>query len=191
MKSVTATCAAALLATSLQVYAMPLQESSSLAPRADNNNTATVALSSNLGTPNHLASGFIYGLPDRPNQIPSQFYTGMGFRYGRAGGAQTPSKGWLAGFSQYTPRFQSALSNYHTAREYGARFQLLLHDMWGADGGEASNAPFPGDNGDWTRYVLCGGGVDRSTDLVLQLRPVSGAGHLGHQSQRDDRRPRH
>jgi hypothetical protein len=166
MKSVAATCAAALLALSLQVYAAPLEESSSLSPRDDGNNTATVVLSSSMGIPAHLASGFIYGIPDTPNQIPSEYYTGMGFRYGRAGGAQTPAKGWLAGLSQYTPRFQSALSDYHTCREYGARFQLLLHDMWGADGGESANASFPGDNGDWTRYVVYKVGVDGRTDLV-------------------------
>lgn len=41
--------------------------------------TATVTLSSNIGTPSHLASGFIYGIPDVANQIPDLFYTGMVF----------------------------------------------------------------------------------------------------------------
>ncbi|KIW14275.1 hypothetical protein PV08_07057 [Exophiala spinifera] len=117
-----------------------------------NNTTATITLSSSMGAPSHLASGFIYGIPDTPDQIPPKFYTGMGFRYNRAGGAQTPSKGWLAGVSEYHPRFQSALSNYRTAQQYGARFQLLLHDMWGADGGEHANASFPGDDGDWSSF---------------------------------------
>lgn len=39
--------------------------------------TATVTLSSNIGVPSHLASGFIYGIPDVAGQIPDSFYTGM------------------------------------------------------------------------------------------------------------------
>ncbi|KAJ9608904.1 hypothetical protein H2200_006675 [Cladophialophora chaetospira] len=144
MKWLKVGCVAVALAFVPQVFASPVKARDF--PASDNK-TATITLSSSLGTPEHLASGFIYGIPDRPNQIPSEFYTGMGFKYGRAGGAQTPSRGWLAGFSQYQPRFQSALSNYRTARQYGARFQLLIHDMWGADGGESKTAPFPGDNG--------------------------------------------
>lgn len=52
--------------------------------------------------------------------------------------------------SGYTERFQSALSNYRTTRKYGGEFILLPHDLWGADGGEGSTSPFPGDNGNWT-----------------------------------------
>lgn len=151
MKSTIARCAALLLATGLQVLALPAADSG--LSQSHDNKTATIALSSSKGTPNHLASGFIYGIPDRPHQIPSEFYTGMGFNYGRAGGAQTPSKGWPAGIAEYEPRWQPELSNYLTARQYGARFQLLLHDLWGADGGEKATAPFPGDDGNWTRYA--------------------------------------
>ena len=49
-------------------------------------------------------------------------------------------------------RFESALSNYKTSRKYGARFQLLLHDLWGADGTQNSSAPYPGDGGNWAFY---------------------------------------
>lgn len=63
--------------------------------------TAAVRLDKNTGKPQHLASGFIYGIPDTPNQIPDHFYTDIGFNFGRAGGAQTPQKGWLAGIDQY------------------------------------------------------------------------------------------
>jgi hypothetical protein len=36
--------------------------------------TATVNLATTLGTPEHVASGFIYGIPDNyPNQIPSSW----------------------------------------------------------------------------------------------------------------------
>jgi hypothetical protein len=65
--------------------------------------TSTVNLSNNTGTPNHLAAGFIYGIPDTPDQIPDHFYTEMGFNYARAGGAQVPApgRGWIWGLTEY------------------------------------------------------------------------------------------
>lgn len=65
--------------------------------------TATVNFGNNTGTPKHLASGILYGVPDTQNQIPSSFYTGMGFNYLRAGGAQVgaPGRGWIWGPTEY------------------------------------------------------------------------------------------
>ena len=65
--------------------------------------TAVVNFSNNTGTPKHLASGILYGLPDTPNQIPSLFYTDIGFNYARAGGAQigAPGRGWIWGVNEY------------------------------------------------------------------------------------------
>lgn len=59
--------------------------------------TATINLASQIGTPQHSAAGFLYGIPDTPNQILDDFYTDMGFNYGRAGGSQlsAPAKGWV------------------------------------------------------------------------------------------------
>ncbi|KAF8864063.1 glycoside hydrolase [Acephala macrosclerotiorum] len=116
--------------------------------------TSVVDLSNNTGTPAHLASGFIYGIPDTANQIPDHFYTDIGFNYGRAGGAQVPApgRGWIWGLSEYKVRFASALSNYKTARKYNANFIFLIHDLWGADGTQNSSAPYPGDNGDWASW---------------------------------------
>ncbi|RDW59995.1 glycoside hydrolase-3 [Coleophoma crateriformis] len=116
--------------------------------------TSTVTLSNDTGTPGHLASGILYGIPDTPDQIPDAFYTDMGFNYARAGGAQVaaPGRGWIWGLDEYKVRFASALSNYHTTRKYGASFIFLIHDLWGADGTQNSTAPYPGDDGDWTSW---------------------------------------
>ncbi|EAW08790.1 glycoside hydrolase family 39 protein [Aspergillus clavatus NRRL 1] len=116
--------------------------------------TAQVNFANNTGAPQHLASGLLYGLPDTPNQIPAHFYTDIGFNYERAGGAQVPSpgRGWIWGVTEYQNRFASALSNYRTARQHGATFIFLIHDLWGADGGQNASAPYPGDNGDWTSW---------------------------------------
>jgi len=74
--------------------------------------TSSVNLGNNTGTPAHLASGFIYGIPDAANQIPSSFYTNMGFNYARAGGAQVaaPGRGWIWGLSEY--KASNFLSNF-------------------------------------------------------------------------------
>jgi hypothetical protein len=68
--------------------------------------TSTVNLGNNTGSPQHFASGFIYGIPDTPNQIPDHFYTNIGFNYARAGGAQVPApgRGWIWGLSEYKVR---------------------------------------------------------------------------------------
>ena len=113
--------------------------------------TAVVDLSSNRGTPLHLAAGIIYGEPDTANQIPDKFYTGAGLNYFRAGGAQlqAPNRGWI--WNEYPGRFQSTLSNYRTARKYGASFIVLPHDIWGTDHVNSSTK-WPGDGGDWSNY---------------------------------------
>ncbi len=75
----------------------------------------------------------------------------MGFNYLSAGGAQyTGATGWIYG--GYTGRFQNVLSNYNTARTYGAQFILKMSDLWGADGTQGSDAIYPFDNSDWTEY---------------------------------------
>jgi hypothetical protein len=85
-----------LLCSLVAISAHPLEG------RADSV-TAAVNFNNNTGTPKHLASGILYGVPDQQNQIPSSFYTGMGFNYLRAGGAQVgaPGRGWIWGMNEY------------------------------------------------------------------------------------------
>lgn len=63
--------------------------------------TAIVNFGNNTGAPKHLASGTLYGLPDVAGQIPSSFFTDMGWNYERAGGAQSTGKGWIGGLAEY------------------------------------------------------------------------------------------
>jgi hypothetical protein len=114
-------------------------------------NTAVVDLSVNTGATKHLASGAIYGVPNTQGQIPDKFYQDMGYNYGRAGGGQLTEGGWVVGLAAYQARFTSAMENYRTAREFGADFILLPHDLWGTDHAN-STTHWPGDNGDWTDY---------------------------------------
>lgn len=71
--------------------------------RQDTGNTAFVHLSNNTGSPTHLASGILYGIPDAANQIPDHFYTDINFRYTRVGGSQygAPRRGWIWGANEY------------------------------------------------------------------------------------------
>ncbi|ORY00951.1 glycoside hydrolase superfamily [Clohesyomyces aquaticus] len=114
---------------------------------------ATVDLSKSTGAAQFKASGFIYGWPDNGTNaatgIAGNLVRDIKFNANRAGGAQISAGGWArGGLAQYTPRFNSALSNYKTTRMYGGDFILLVHDMWGADGGNVGK--FPGDNDNWT-----------------------------------------
>jgi hypothetical protein len=114
---------------------------------------ATVNISNTIGPARQIASGWIYGFPDNGTEadfsIPQTFVRDVNFHSTRSGGAQIPAKGWVAGLEEYMGRFNSTLSNYRTTRHYGGDFILLVHDLWGADGGSIST--FPGDDGDWTR----------------------------------------
>lgn len=95
MYTTTFLCFAGLAASS------PLTER--LVERQTIQGTSTVNLGNNTGTPAHLASGILYGIPDTPNQIPDHFYTDIGFNYARAGGAQVaaPGRGWIWGLTEY------------------------------------------------------------------------------------------
>jgi hypothetical protein len=72
--------------------------------RQDVKGTATINLAMPLGTPRHIASGFLYGIPIAQNQVPDHFYTDMGFNDGRAGGGSepAPARGWAFGSSEFT-----------------------------------------------------------------------------------------
>lgn len=130
-----------------------LQSVSAIYMRQTSNGVATVNISDAIGAAKKLASGFIYGFPDNGTEvdfsIPEHFVRDINFHSTRAGGAQIPARGWVASLEDYAGRFNSTLSNYRTARHYGGDFILLVHDLWGADGGSIST--FPGDDGNWTR----------------------------------------
>ncbi|KAJ7055968.1 glycoside hydrolase family 39 protein, partial [Mycena amicta] len=135
----------AVLACAAVTLATPLESRQSAAM------ITTVDLSVNTGAPIRRASGVLYGVPNIKNQIPASFYTGMGFNYLSAGGAQfVNATGWI--FGGYTSRFQDVLSNFQTARQFNAQFILKMSDLWGTDGTQGSNGVYPGANGDFTEY---------------------------------------
>ncbi|KAM0164965.1 hypothetical protein ACHAQE_001544 [Botrytis cinerea] len=138
----------------LSLFLAAIANGSNIIQRQTILGTSTVNLNNNTGSTSHLASGILYGIPDTQGQIPTSFYSDMGFNYGRAGGAQVPSpgRGWIWGLSEYKVRFASALSNYKSTRAHGGKFIFLIHDLWGADGTQNSSAAYPGDNGNWASW---------------------------------------
>ncbi|KAK4569491.1 hypothetical protein LTR86_003254 [Recurvomyces mirabilis] len=120
-----------------------------------------INFANNTGTPKHLASGILYGLPDNQTQIPSTLLSGFGFNYGRAAGAQV-GHGWSWSQPEFEIRFKSALSNYQLTRSHNGGFVLLLNDLWGFDTTQNSSSLAPGDDGDWSSY-------DRFLARLVQL----------------------
>ena len=136
---------------------LPLVSPSALVePRQALEQTAQVNLKITRGKPEHLASGWIYGMPDNfPNQIPTNWYTDMGFRWGKGGGGQlggVGQRGWVVSVEDYKGRFASTLANYRTCRAVGADFHIYAHDLWGTDHAGGKGGKWPGDNRDFASY---------------------------------------
>ncbi|WP_433796753.1 RICIN domain-containing protein [Actinoplanes sp. CA-252034] len=98
--------------------------------------------------PTHRASGWIYGMTENGAAPPDHFFTDVGYRAMRAGGAQLAGSGWVGG--GYDRRWNATRAQMLRTRALGGTFVLLPHDLWGADGAPISR--FPGDNGSWTDY---------------------------------------
>ncbi|MEU8659998.1 RICIN domain-containing protein [Actinoplanes philippinensis] len=98
--------------------------------------------------PTHRASGWIYGMTENGAAPPDHFFTDVGYRAMRAGGAQLAGGGWVGG--GYDRRWNATRAQMLRTRALGGTFVLLPHDLWGADGAAISR--FPGDNGNWADY---------------------------------------
>ena len=68
------------------------------------------------------------------------------------------------------------MSNYKTARQHGAPFIFLIHDLYGCDGTQNSSTPYPGDNGNWaywddylTQLISDINANSMTTDLVIDI----------------------
>lgn len=98
MKFIQTTLLASLAAGALGVALEPYRVERAI------KGTATINLATAIGTPQHLAAGFLYGIPIAQGQVPDHFYTDMGFNYGRAGGGSepAPARGWAYGSTEFT-----------------------------------------------------------------------------------------
>lgn len=109
----------------------------------------SVDFSAGQGAPTYRASGWIYGMAEDASAPADHFFTDVGFRFMRAGGAQLDAPGgWVAG--KYDRRWDSTRAQLERTRALGGTFVLLVHDLWGADGHPIDR--YPGDNGDWADF---------------------------------------
>jgi Ricin-type beta-trefoil lectin domain len=125
--------------------------------------SAAEALTVNLGSVTRSATGagegFLYGVSQDGTQPPDQFVQPLGITGMRAGGHATPTGGWIADGYTYGTSTKAqvaeviAQAKRFTAGSYHAQYQVLLADIYGADGSQPSNTTWPCAAGNCANYV--------------------------------------
>ena len=148
----------ALAAGTALALAIPL-----LAPTASNaasSESLTVDLSSTRGAATGVGEGFLYGISQDGTQPSDQLLQPLNITAYRGGGHA--SGGWIADNYQYGNATKADVNEAImqarrlTQGSYHAQYQVILSDMYGADGGQPSNTMFPCDNGNcsnWVSYI--------------------------------------
>jgi hypothetical protein len=148
----------ALAAGTALALAIPL-----LAPaasRAASGESLSVDLSSTRGASTGVGEGFLYGVSQDGTQPADQYVQPLGITAYRGGGHA--SGGWIADNYQYGNSTKAdvneilAQARRLTQGSYHAQYQVILSDVYGADGGQPSNTMFPCDNGNcsnWSGYI--------------------------------------
>ena len=114
----------------------------------------SVNLASVTGAADSVGEGFLYGVSQDGTEPPDQFVQPLGITGMRAGGHATPTGGWIADGYTYGTRTKAqvaeviAQAKRFTEGSYHAQYQVLLSDIYGADGSQPSDTTWPctGDN---------------------------------------------
>jgi len=128
-------------------------------PRALAAETLTVNLASTTGTATSVGEGFLYGTSQDGTAPPDQFIEPLGITAMRAGGHATPTGGWIADGYTYGTSTKAqvaeviAQAKRFTATPYHAQYQVLLSDIYGADGSQPSDTTWPCASGNCANYV--------------------------------------
>ena len=76
----------------------------------------------------------MYGLSENGSAPAGALLSDLKPKLFRAGGAGLSGGAWaVGGLSGYQVRFNSVLAQYNRANSIGAKFQILVSDMWGSD----------------------------------------------------------
>jgi Ricin-type beta-trefoil lectin domain len=148
-----ARAALAALALALALLALPA------APRALAAETLTVNLASTTGSATGVGEGFLYGTSQDGTAPPDQFIEPLGITAMRAGGHATPTGGWIADGYAYGTSTKAqvaeviAQAKRFTASPYHAQYQVLLTDIYGADGSQPSDTVWPCTDDNCANYV--------------------------------------
>ncbi len=115
--------------------------------------TTSVDLASCSGSPALWGAGILYGISDGSSQL-IKYYKDLKIPYGSNGGAQEDASpgGYATSMSSYNTRFNSVIRAFNYVKANGGVHIIKTADLWGADETTGNNFPFPGDNGDWSKY---------------------------------------
>ncbi|KAK1638544.1 hypothetical protein BDP81DRAFT_372061 [Colletotrichum phormii] len=137
------------------VLGTPEPLSNSIIQKRDLSGSSYVWLNDNIGTPRHMASGVLLGIPSNPDQIPDHWLSDIKFWNMRSGGSQLadPRRGWTRGLNEFMGRYEYLKSAYQVTRSRGGNFQIMIHDMWGTDSyPNFAETPMPGDGGSYQDF---------------------------------------
>jgi hypothetical protein len=122
---------------------------------------AAVSLNVNLAAPTRpstgVGEGFLYGINADGTQPPDQFLLPLNPNAFRGGGHV--SRGWIGDNYQNGTGTQAQLNSVATqARRltrppFHMEYQVIVSDIYGADGGQPSNTMFPCDNGNCSNWI--------------------------------------
>jgi len=141
------------LALALALLALPA------APRALAAESLSVNLAAATGSAASVGEGFLYGVSQDGTAPPDQFAQPLGITAMRAGGHATPTGGWIADGYTYGTSTKAqvaeviAQAKRFTAGSYHAQYQVLLSDIYGADGSQPSNTTWPCTAGNCANFV--------------------------------------
>ena len=137
-----------------------------LAGTAENASAAeslSVNLASVTGPATGVGEGFLYGVSQDGTQPPDQYLQPLGITAFRGGGHV--SGGWIGDGYQNGSGTQAdvntviAQARRLTQGPYHAQYQVILSDIFGADGGQPSNTTYPCTNGNCSNWVTFVGDV--------------------------------
>lgn len=120
----------------------------------------SVNLAATTGPATGVGEGFLYGVSQDGTQPPDQYLQPLGITAFRGGGHV--SGGWIGdnytngSGTQADVNTVIAQARRLTQSPYHAQYQVILSDIFGADGGQPSNTTYPCTNGNcsnWTTFV--------------------------------------
>ncbi|WP_329359798.1 RICIN domain-containing protein [Streptomyces sp. NBC_01483] len=139
------------------VLAFVLQLLSTADGRAASGEVLSVNLASTRGPSTGVGEGFLYGFTEDGSQPADQYIKPLGINAFRGGGWF--SGGWIKDNYQYGSATRADLDSIIaqakrlTQPPYHAQYQVLVSDIYGANGGQPSNTTYPCDNGNCSSWI--------------------------------------
>ena len=133
------------------------------AEKASAAESLSVNLASVTGPATSVGEGFLYGVSQDGTQPSDQYLQPLGITAFRGGGHV--SGGWIGDGYQNGSGTQAdvntviAQARRLTQGSYHAQYQVILSDIFGADGGQPSNTTYPCTNGNCSNWVTFVGDV--------------------------------